>query len=54
MRNFFVGLILSYDKARNIKVEKTMKSKFFTEENLIICDTENNKEDTNIPCKFSI
>jgi hypothetical protein len=52
MRNFFVGLILSYDKAKNIKVEKTMKSKFFTEEKVLIFDTENNKDDQNNPCKY--
>lgn len=53
MRNFFVGLILSYDNVKNLRIEETMKSKFFTEESLLIFDTENIKEDKNNPCKYS-
>jgi hypothetical protein len=33
MRNFFIGLILSFEKSRNLQVDKVLKSKFFIEEN---------------------
>lgn len=45
IKNFFVGLILCLENSKRIKIEKVMKSKYFTEEVPFIFNNENSKID---------
>jgi hypothetical protein len=47
MRNFFIGLILSFEKSRNLKVDKVLKSKFFSDENSYVFTSSNTGNQTN-------
>jgi hypothetical protein len=47
MRNFFIGLILSFEKSRNLQVDKVLKSKYFIEENSYVFTSSNTGNQTN-------